>query len=65
MRWPTILAGLGAVAALALGFNLIVPLSEGVDTLYDIAGVICLILFFGLADEDGARSSQFLESDPE
>ena len=65
MRWPTILAGLGAVAALALGFNLIVPLSEGVDTLYDIAGVICLMLFFGLADGDGAQSSRFLESDGE
>ena len=61
MSWPTIFAGLGAVVMLAFGFNTIVPLSEAVDTVCDLAGIVCVMLFFGLADDSGAQNSRFLE----
>jgi hypothetical protein len=65
MSWPTVLAGLGAVAMLALGFNLIVPLSESVGTVCDLAGVICALVFFALADDPGSLDDHSLELDRE
>jgi hypothetical protein len=65
MSWPTVLAGLGAVAMLLLGFNMIVPLGENVDTLCDMAGIICAMLFLGLADDPGSQDNQILELDRE
>ena len=65
MSWPTIFAGLGAVAMFALGFNTIVPLSDGVDTVCDLAGIVCVMLFFGIADDSESRRGRFLELDRE
>ena len=62
---PTVLAGLGAVAMLSLGFNLIVPLSETVGTVCDIAGIICALLFLGLAEDPGPQDNPILEFDRE
>jgi hypothetical protein len=60
-----IFTGIGAASAFALGFNVVAPLSTGMDNVCDIFGVICLILFFGFADESGSRSGLFLEPDRE
>ena len=64
MTWPKTFAGLGAVAMLALGFNMIAPLSETVDTFCDMAGIVCVMLFFGLAKDPG-RDDRFLDLDRE
>jgi hypothetical protein len=65
MSWPTALAGLGAVAMLALGFNIIVPLSETVDSLCAMAGIICALLFLGLAEDSGPQVDQLVDLDRE
>jgi hypothetical protein len=41
----------------ALGFNVVVPLSETVGTVCDIAGIICALLFLGLAEDPGPQDN--------
>ena len=50
MRWALILSGMGAAAMLALGFNMVLPLSGLADTLCDLAGVASAVVFLGLAE---------------
>jgi hypothetical protein len=50
---------------LALGFNLVVPLSEAVDSLCAIVGIICALLFFGLAEDPGPQNNQLVDLDRE
>ena len=65
MSWPAVLAGLGAIGMLSLGSNLIVPLSESVGTVCDLAGIICALVFFALADDPGSLDNHSLELDRE
>ena len=60
-----IFRGLGAVAMFALGFNIIVPLSATVDTLCDLAGIICFMVFFGLTEDAGAHGDRSMPFDRE
>lgn len=50
MSWLLIATGLGATLLLALGFNLIVPLSSGISDFCDLAGIASAMVFFGLTD---------------
>jgi hypothetical protein len=50
MSGPAILSGVICVATLALGFNLLLPLSSGLDTLCVLTGVASAMVFFGLVD---------------
>ncbi len=50
MRLAAIVSGLGGVALLALGLNMIVPLSGAVDSLCNVAGVASTVMFFGLVE---------------
>jgi hypothetical protein len=50
MTWLLIVTGLGAAVLLALGFNLIVPLSNGIGGLCDLAGIASAVVFLGLTD---------------
>lgn len=59
----TILTGLASVALLTLGFNMIVPLSSTVDALCDLAGIIGVMLFIGLAENAGASVGRVGEDD--
>jgi hypothetical protein len=63
VSWPTVLAGLGAVAMIAFGFNTTVPLSETVDTLCDMAGLCSGVI--ELADDPDSQGNRFLELDRE
>jgi uncharacterized protein involved in response to NO len=46
----TILTGLGAVGMLMLGFNMIAPLGQTGDTICDLAGIVCAMMFIGLVE---------------
>ena len=48
--WPVILSGVVWVAMLALGFNLLLPLGSGLDTVCVLTGVASAMVFFGLVD---------------
>ena len=50
MRWAVILSGIVAAGMLALGFNVILPLGGGADTLCDLVGVASAIVSLGLAE---------------
>jgi hypothetical protein len=50
MSWPVIVSGVTCVAMLALGFNLLIPLGGGLETVCDLAAVASGVLFFGLVD---------------
>jgi hypothetical protein len=51
MSWPVILSGVVCVAMLALGFNLLLPLGSGFETVCILIGVASAMIFFGLADD--------------
>ena len=49
MSWPVILSGVVCVAMLALGFNLLLPLSSVLETVCDLT-VASAVVFFDLVD---------------
>jgi hypothetical protein len=51
MSWPVILSGVVFVAMLALGFNLLLPLGSGFETVCVLIGVVSAMIFFGLVDD--------------
>jgi hypothetical protein len=51
MSRPVILSGLVCVAMLALGFNLLLPLGSGFETVCILIGVSSAMIFFGLVDD--------------
>ena len=55
MSWPVILSGVVCVTMLALGFNLLLPLGSGVETVCVLIAVASAIVFFGPALVDGER----------
>ena len=50
MSWPVIWSGVVCVAMLALGFNLLLPLGSGLETVCILMGVASAMVFFGLVD---------------
>ena len=50
MRWPVIMSGVVCVAMLALGFNLLLPLSSGLEGVCDLTRRRVRCGLFGLAD---------------
>ena len=50
MNGPVFLSGVVSVAALALGFNLLLPLGSGLETVCILTGVASAMVFFGLVD---------------
>ena len=50
MSWPVILSGVLCVAMLALGFNLLLPLGSGLETVRVLVAVASAMVFFGLMD---------------
>ena len=50
MSWPVILSGVVCVAMLALGFNLLLPLGSGLETVCVLTGVASAMVFFSLVD---------------
>ena len=51
MSWPVILSGVLCVAMLAQGFNLLLPLGSGFETVCILIGVASAMIFFGLVDD--------------
>ena len=51
MSWPVILSGVVCVAMLAQGFNLLLPLSSGLEAVGVLTGVASAIVFFGLVED--------------
>jgi hypothetical protein len=51
ISWPVILSGVVWVAMLALGFNLLLPLGSGLDTVCVLTGVASARVFFGLVED--------------
>jgi hypothetical protein len=51
MSGPAILSGLVCVAMLALGFNLLLPLGSGFETVCVLTGVAAAMVFFGLVED--------------
>jgi hypothetical protein len=51
MNGPAILSGVICVAMLALGFNLLLPLGSGLDTVCVLTGVASAVVFFGLVED--------------
>jgi hypothetical protein len=45
-----ILSGVASAAMLALGFNLLLPLGSGPETVCVLTGVASAMVFFGLMD---------------
>jgi hypothetical protein len=50
MSWPVILSGVVSVTMLAAGFNLLLPLGSGLETMCVLIAVASAIVFFGLVD---------------
>jgi hypothetical protein len=50
MSWAVIISGLSGAALLALGFNMILPLSGTLDTACALAGAASAVVFFALVD---------------
>jgi hypothetical protein len=50
MSWPVVLSGVVCVAMLALGFNLLLPLGNGLETACILTGVASAMVFFGLVE---------------
>ena len=50
MSWPVILSGAACVAMLALGFDLLLPLGSGLESVCVLACVASAMVFFGLVE---------------
>ena len=50
MNWPVILSGVVSVAALALGFDLLLPSGSGLEPVGVLTGVVSAMVFFGLVE---------------
>ena len=50
MNWPVILSGVVCLTMLATGFNLLLPLGSGLETVCVLIAVASAIVFFGLVD---------------
>jgi hypothetical protein len=50
LSWPVILSGVVCVATLAMGFNLLLPLGTGLETVCVLIAVASAIVFFSLVD---------------
>ena len=51
MSWPVILSGVVRVTMLAPGFNLLLPLGSGLETVCVLIAVASAMVFFGLVDD--------------
>ena len=51
MSRSVILSGVVCVTMLALGFNLLLPLGSGFETVCVLIGVASAMIFFGLVDD--------------
>ena len=51
MNWPVILSGVVCVTTLALGFNLVLPLGSGFETVCILIAVASAMVFFGLVED--------------
>jgi hypothetical protein len=51
MSWPVILSGVVCVTMLALGFNLLLPLGSGLETVCVLIAVASAMVFFGFVDD--------------
>jgi hypothetical protein len=50
MTWVLIITGLSGAVMLSFGCNLIVPVSSGIGSLCDLAGVTSMVAFCGLME---------------
>ncbi len=50
MSWPVILSGAACIAMLALGFDLLLPLGSGLESVCVLTGVASAMVFFGLVE---------------
>jgi len=50
MSWPVISSGAVCVVMLALGFDLLLPLSSGLESVCILTGVASAMVFFGLVE---------------
>jgi hypothetical protein len=50
MSWPVIVSGVVCVTMLAPGFNLLLPLGSGLETMCVLIAVASAMVFFGLVD---------------
>ena len=50
MSWRVILSAVVCVTMLAMGFNLLLPLGSGLETVCVLIAVASAIVFFGLLD---------------
>lgn len=50
MRWSLVVSGMIGAAMLALGSDLVVPMSATVSGLCDLGGIASAIAFIGLAE---------------
>jgi hypothetical protein len=50
MSWPVILSGVECVAMLALGFNSLLPLGSGLETVCVLIAVASAMVSFSLVD---------------
>ena len=50
MTWPVIVSGLICAAMLALGFNLLLPLGSGMESVCVLTGVASAMIFFCLVE---------------
>ena len=51
MSWPVIVSCVVCVTMLALGFNLLLPLGSGLETVCVLIGVASAMVFFSLVDD--------------
>jgi hypothetical protein len=50
MSWPVIVSGVVCVTMLAPGFNFLLPLGSGLETMCVLIAVASAMVFFGLVD---------------
>jgi hypothetical protein len=50
MNWPVVLSAVVCVATLAAGFDLLLPLGSGLESVCVLTGVASAMVFFGLVD---------------
>lgn len=50
MNWVAIVSGLGGVAMLAFGSNMVIPVGLGISGICDLAGVASMMVCLGLMD---------------
>jgi hypothetical protein len=46
----TVLSGVGGTCLIALGSNLVIPIGSALGGVCDLAGIVSMMMFFGLID---------------